>query len=75
MRLARFAVAGLALGIAAGFVAALLRPRPRTPGVSQSLTQATGEPIDWGARPEARPLSRNVPADPVSWTGPGPVAR
>ena len=74
MRLARFAVAGLALGIAAGFVAALLRPRPRTPGISQSLIRASDEPIAWGVRPDS-PDPSGASADPVARSGRGPVVR
>ncbi len=57
MRLARLALAGLALGVFAGFIAALLRPRSRLANEAaerapvQSLTQRDETPIGWGIRP------------------------
>lgn len=74
MRLARLAVAGLALGILAGFIAALLRPRRRLadePMASQSLSQAD-EPIGWGTRPHRTPLPPLVPVVPKAKPS-GPV--
>ena len=78
MRLARLAVAGLALGILAGFIAALLRPRRRSsdwpagePMARRSLSEGN-EPIGWGTRPHRTPLPPLVPVVPKAKPS-GPV--
>jgi hypothetical protein len=68
MRLARLTLAGLALGIIAGFIAALLRPRPRLvdqPIPIQSLTQGDEQPIGWGTRPERPARSQKSKLPPL----------
>lgn len=71
MRLARLALAGLALGIVVGFIAALLRPRLSHADETmleqpiQSLTQGDEEPIGWGTRPEPRGRGRRAALPPL----------
>jgi hypothetical protein len=48
MRLARLAAAGLAVGVVAGFVIALLRPRPVTPLLgARAVVDPATDPASW----------------------------
>jgi hypothetical protein len=68
MRLARLAVAGLGLGMLAGFAVALLRPRPRLLPADPDGSPATGIPTSQAAFDQYGPAPRdplNPRPDPV----------